>query len=248
MKFKAFKTSAAFLLSATILVTSCEKNSANSNDLFAPFLTASADGISFMNEENLLSSFIDTPEPGIEEMNLLIRMREEEKLARDVYTSLYTKWGHMVFTRISSAETTHLNAVNSLLKLYASPDVVISDPGVFKDKHVQDLYDDLITKGSSSLSDAFKVGALIEEMDIKDLKNALNKTSNPNIIMVFENLERGSRNHLRAFTRQLSNIGITYVPEYLLQEEYNKIVSSPVETGNRYRMQNKGIQRGRHNR
>ena len=37
------------------------------------------------------------------ELNTLSFMREEEKLARDVYISLYNKWGSNVFKNISSS-------------------------------------------------------------------------------------------------------------------------------------------------
>jgi hypothetical protein len=82
--------------------------------------------------------------------------------------------------------------------------------------------------------EAFKTGALIEDLDIKDLMEFLGEVTNENIIMVFENLTRGSRNHLRAFNRQLVRSGITYTPEYISQEEFDNIIASPQETGNVY--------------
>jgi hypothetical protein len=54
--------------------------------------------------------------------------------------------------------------------------------------------------------------------------------------MVFENLEKGSRNHLRAFTRQLTFLGLTYTPVYLGADEYNQIITSPNESGQQYQM------------
>ena len=68
-------------------------------------------------------------------------------------------------------------------------------------------------------------------MDIKDLDDHLEVVKNETIILVFENLQKGSRNHLRAFSSQLENIGITYTPVYISQEEYDQIVSTPMETG-----------------
>lgn len=43
---------------------------------------------------------------------------------------------------------------------------------------------------------------------------------------------KGSRNHLRAFVSQLKSRGIEYVPQYLSPEEYQAIISTPIETGN----------------
>ncbi|MDK2464383.1 MAG: DUF2202 domain-containing protein, partial [Candidatus Korarchaeota archaeon] len=82
-----------------------------------------------------------------------------------------------------------------------------------------------------SMVDTLKVGALIEEVDIEDLKSWIEKTNNRNIIMVYENLMKGSRNHLRAFTSQLKSYGVTYEPQVLPVDEYNEIVSSSMEAG-----------------
>jgi len=48
---------------------------------------------------------------------------------------------------------------------------------------------------------------------------------------VYENLLKGSRNHLRAFASTLERYGVTYTPQFLSQEEYEEIVGSPMETG-----------------
>ena len=46
-----------------------------------------------------------------EEAAGLTLMREEEKLARDVYQYLYEQWGQRVFKNIAGSEQTHMNAV-----------------------------------------------------------------------------------------------------------------------------------------
>ena len=121
----------------------------------------------------------------------------------------------------------------------------VLEPGKFTNSAFQLLYEELVAKGSVSIEEAWKVGALIEEMDITDLIESLNKVTDESIIMVFENLEKGSRNHLRAFTRQLNTLGLTYTPVYLSQDEYNQIISSPNETGKQYQMNRNGRQGNR---
>lgn len=238
MKCETIKTATAGILMGLFLaLTSCEKNSANTgDDYFASFLSTTADGTSSIIQASMLRAFKATTDPGPDEIKLVLAMREEEKLARDVYSYFAEKWSHPVFRRISAAENTHLNAANSLLAYYASPDTVITEAGVFKDKDIQELYNGLVSKGTASIDEAFKTGALIEEMDIKALQDALKEVSNENIRMVFENLTRGSRNHLRSYNRQLKLRGLSYVPGYITQEQFNEIVNSPVEAGNRYRM------------
>lgn len=162
----------------------------------------------------------------------LIRMREEEKLARDVYAALYEIWGKPVFRNISFSEQRHMNAVKILIDKYELIDPV-TDPtaGVFNDPEFAGLYTSFVEQGSTSLIDALTVGATIEDLDIYDLKELLGETDNQDITAVYENLLRGSRNHLRAFTYLLSLNGVTYQPQYITQEELNAIITSPREKG-----------------
>ena len=162
-------------------------------------------------------------------------MREEEKLANNVYKLLATTWGTQtpVFTNISASEATHTEAIRLLLVRYAltDPAVGLAD-GVFQDQDLQILYNRLVQEGASNYFDALKVGCVIEEIDIIDLQNALVGIDNQDITVVYNNLALGSRNHLRSFVKALSLVGITYVPQRLSSEAYLAIVSTPIERGN----------------
>lgn len=162
----------------------------------------------------------------------LLHMRQEEKLARDVYLALYETWGAGVFSNIASSEERHMAAVKKLLDKYGLEDPVGEDgPGVFSDPYFQGLYDELVAAGSELLVDAFRVGATIEDLDIYDLLECLQETDNDDITNVYLNLVRGSRNHLRAFVGLLELQGESYEALYLTQEEVDEIVDSPWETG-----------------
>lgn len=167
-----------------------------------------------------------------DEINGLLAMREEEKLAHDVYITLYNKWKLNVFQNISKSELTHTEAVKYLIERYKLEDPVKdSSVGVFTNKEFADLYQNLVEKGSVSLLDALQVGATIEDLDIKDLKDHYLNTDNQDIKVVYNNLERGSRNHMRAFSRQIERNGGKYIAQYLTQEEIDSILSSPQEKG-----------------
>ena len=166
------------------------------------------------------------------ERNGLVFMREEEKLARDVYSVLYDKWGVQIFANIAQSEQTHTEAVRTLLTKYNIADPVIDDTvGVFVQSDLQQLYIDLVTRGSVSLEEALTVGALIEELDIADLQKQIADNDNDDIQLVYENLLRGSRNHLRSFISQLTSRGKTYTPQYITQSEFDAIIASTQETG-----------------
>jgi len=162
----------------------------------------------------------------------LLHMREEEKLARDVYVAMDDLWGLRVFRNISSAEQRHMDAVLTLLDRYSISDPVGDNgPGVFGDATLQQLYLDLTAQGSISLNDALIVGATIEDLDIKDLQDALERTDNEDITTVYQNLMKGSRNHLRSFVALLSGNGIAYEPQFVSLADFEAIISTPHERG-----------------
>ncbi len=167
------------------------------------------------------------------EINALNTMREEELLAHDIYVMLYSVYKIPVFNNISQAETRHAESVKTVLFKYSLADPALNHvAGVFVNPELQALYTSLITQGKASRIAALTVGATIEDLDIKDLhKHFTTDVDNKDILFVFGNLEKGSRNHLRAFNRLLTAKGITYTPQYISVEYFNQIISSAQETG-----------------
>jgi hypothetical protein len=154
-------------------------------------------------------------------------MREEEKLARDVYLTLYETYPLRPFLNISKSEQAHMDAIKYLIDTYQLDDPVGENPvGVFRNEELQELYNSLIERGIRSREEALRVGALIEEVDIIDLRSELDSVAlNEEVIRIYTNLSRGSENHLRAFTGVLALYGVEYTPVQLTQEEYNRIVN-----------------------
>lgn len=143
-----------------------------------------------------------------EETANILRMREEEKMARDVYQVLAELWKAPIFTNIAAAEQRHMDAVGLLITKYGLKDPVTDDaPGVFSASEFTTLYTSLTGSGAKSLLDALKAGVQIEEKDIADLKTVLSQTDKSDLQWVFGNLQRGSSNHLRAFTRNVETGG-----------------------------------------
>jgi hypothetical protein len=232
---------AGFFGAGLIGLNSCAKEQMDAQFAkYASILDVTEIGASAVVAGNLGAVVPETVVTGETELNILLNMKEEEKLARDVYTTLNLKWNNRVLSNISKAENTHMNAIIFLLQSYGTDYTQVLEPGKFTNPAFQSLYEEFVVKGSVSLQEAWKVGALIEEMDITDLVESLENVTDESIIMVFENLEKGSRNHLRAFTRQLTALGIIYTPVYLSTIEYNQIISSPFETGKKYQMNAKG--------
>jgi len=170
----------------------------------------------------------------IREKKDLLHMREEEKLARDVYLTLYKKWKLPVFKNIAKSESWHMHMIKIVLDKYNLPDPVAETGdrvGVFKDVKLQKLYNQLVSQGERSLIDALKVGAKIEDVDIYDLQKALENTDNKDISIVYQNLEKGSRNHMRAFVGILRRYGSDYTPQFITLQEFNAILAKKHEAG-----------------
>jgi hypothetical protein len=142
-----------------------------------------------------------------DEQESLTFMREEEKLARDVYQYLFDKWQLAIFNNIAASEQKHMDAIYNLLVRYNIPDPAASNTvGVFTNAELQSLYNQLISQGSQSLEEALQVGVLIEQTDIADLQEGLAETTHRDIANVYSNLLKGSNNHLRAFNNELCRL------------------------------------------
>lgn len=215
--------------------TACEREANYGSGDILPLIAVHSDGSTDLIVSNLDLIIDKSVNVTGQEVEFLKHMKEEEKLARDVYMKLYELWGVPIFANISRSEERHLAAVIYLLSVYSPEDTVTAKKGKFDDDHFQELYDSLTEKGSESLVEALRTGAAIEDLDIKDLQDYLTLTENENITMVFENLLKGSRNHLRAFNRQLTSVGATYEPRFIDQVTFYEIISTPMEQGNRYR-------------
>lgn len=160
-------------------------------------------------------------------------MREEEKLARDVYALLFVQWPLPVFENIAASEQEHMDAVATLLVRYNVADPAADKAaGEFANADLQALYDTLVAQGSESLAAALKVGGTIEETDIIDLEACLVEAVQPDIVQVYQHLENGSENHLRAFVSALlAETGETYAPQLLDQAVYDAILAGTNENG-----------------
>lgn len=175
-----------------------------------------------------LASFPMAPSLLATEREGLLWMREDERLARDVYVALARRWGTGPFAAMAGAKETHIEAVRLLIDRYG-----VGDPepatmaGRYADPAIGLLHQELVTTGSASFVDGLKVGARIEERTIVDL--LARASAHPDFAMVYAELERASRNHLRALVHQIERDGAHYAPTRLAQSVYDRIIGSGLE-------------------
>lgn len=168
------------------------------------------------------------------EIDGLLYMVEEEKLAHDVYLAMDGLWGAQVnvFGQIAPSETQHTQSVRERILAHGLADPTANQAlGAFVNPELQALYDALIVRGSKDLIAALKVGCLIEEVDIQDLRDRqADVIDEPDIVAVYDSLMCGSRNHLRAFNRTLENKGGSYTSTVLGQTAFDAIADSANES------------------
>lgn len=152
-------------------------------------------------------------------------LREEEKLARDVYLYSFDKYQISIFNSITQSEQQHMDSVLNLLNKYGITDPASTQRGVFQNTELQELYNILTAQSAISSIEALKVGATIEDLDINDIDDFINNTSKSDLLSVYDNLTCGSKNHLRAYTSQLDINGVNYIPQYISIDYYNTILS-----------------------
>jgi hypothetical protein len=180
----------------------------------------------FAGKGNGMGNNKPTPVPVLsqQEADDLLFMREEEKLARDVYITLYAEWGNAVFDHISQSEQKHMDKILGLLNNYGLQDPALGF-GSFADHELQELFDALVTTGLQSQLDALMVGALIEEVDMEDIVDAMARTDEADILNVYGNLLAGSENHLNAFVKNIEFItGEAYAAQWISQEEVDALL------------------------
>lgn len=135
----------------------------------------------------------------------LILMREEEKLARDVYTKLAEIYNVRIFNNIAKSEQQHMDAIAKLLETYGIQDPIQNDTiGSFTNEKLKNLYVELLTQWQKSISDWMQVGIAIETLDINDLETYMqNIEKESDVYQVYKNLLQWSKNHLNAFQKQI---------------------------------------------
>ena len=161
----------------------------------------------------------------LEQKATIAYMWDEERLARDIYLTLNSLTpSNTLYNIATNAESQHVISVESLIKKYdlnilnsvdfsggysAEALEAIND-NEFITPELTALYDVLYTVGSVSAEDSLKVGCMVEVTDITDLDRDIEVAGDAeDIVMIFENLRRGSYSHYWAFDNALKNLGVS---------------------------------------
>lgn len=161
------------------------------------------------------------------ELDDIKKISDDEMLAYKTYKYICDKYDINIFNNITESELTHYNAVSYIISKSNLTDEKYNEMFYLEESQV--LYDELTKKADMSVTEALKVALKIEELDIKDIEMVKANSSNPELLSLYNNLQKASRNHLRSFNKVLSRYGETYTPEHLSQDEFNAIILAPME-------------------
>lgn len=151
---------------------------------------------------------------------------EEEKVARDLYVSLYNETRLSIFTNLSRSEQNHMDQARALIDKYGLQTPVKDEPGLFSNRTLIGLYNDLLARGRRSPQNALEASAAFEEISIRDLEREIAAAKAENVRVVYEGLLAGSRKHLRSYVRALQERGIQYAPQYISHEEFEAVIKA----------------------
>ena len=199
---------------------------------FAILLLAMFTSLTYTQCETVMTAGIPEIESTLSqaEAQSLVKLREEELLAHDVYLAFSKLYSIPVFRNISKSEAAHTGAVKTLLDRYGVEDPALGHvTGEFSNPHFQELYNKLVERGSRSIGEALIVGLVIEDMDIADLEEALEtEIEKEDIRLVYQNLLRGSTFHMKAFYAHVKGRGLAYTPSYISRERYQEITGAEI--------------------
>lgn len=225
--------SAALLVLALTPLIGCDSNGDRDQDRDR-IVDVDADGYTTFDLA-ALGAWLDampTEDLATAETAAILYAREEEKMARDAFRVFDQQYAPDALTRIAASEQTHMDAIRLLIEKYGLTDPVTDDAvGTFTDETIRALYDAFVDQGAGSLVEALEAGAAIQELSIADLEDGLRSVDNTDVACVFENLQKGSRNHLRRLVDLLGDRDVTYAPLYLSQDAFDAIIESAMEQG-----------------
>jgi len=193
-------------------------------DLSFKHNVAFGEGIIALTGEQTMSPATAAAALSSREKDGLIFIWEEEKMARDLYTSFYEKDKLSIFSDLARSEQSHMDQARAIVDKYALTIPEKDEQGVFRNLTLQKIHDELLARGLSSDQDALKAAATFEEISIMDLEKELNATHAVDVKAMYQGLLAGSQKHLRSYVTDLKDRGFKYDPRYLGKDEFEKIV------------------------
>lgn len=234
----------SFLITALLAlsVISCSKNGNDDTQSQTPLdlISVSSDGVTKALVENICPILGVTAPLTADEIEFLYAVREDEKVTKDATSKFLTIHpASTPFSNISIAEATHVSAIEMLLTYYEITFPAQGAAGVFVDTQRQARYDKAVAQGTT-LVGAYRAAATLEEESVAAYTSVLPTITNANVKLIMGNILKASSNHLKAYVRQITALGETYIPTVLDQAAFDAIIGATFGQGGKHPQQGGG--------
>jgi hypothetical protein len=155
---------------------------------------------------------------------LFQKLYEEEKMAYDIYGEFYERWSLGIFNTIQQREARHVWCVERIMDNYGYKYDPVTEPGYYRDKETQKIYDELTVKGCISDLAALEAGAYIKEKFIYQLRERIRYQEDEYVVKVIFLMESAAQDHFRAFVKSIRKSGSEYKPVFLTEDEFSNIL------------------------
>lgn len=157
---------------------------------------------------------------------LFLKLYQEEKLAYDLYGEFYERWSLGVFNKVQQREAKHVWCVERIMDNYGFDYNTNTNSGIYPDKDIQRMYDDLTVKGCISDLAALEAAAYIKEKHISQLRERIRYQEDEYVVKVIFLMESAAQSHLRAFVKSIRLSGSDYSPVFLTDDEFSNVMDS----------------------
>lgn len=156
--------------------------------------------------------------------DLFLKLYQEEKMAFDLYGEFYERWSLNVFNTIQQREAKHVWCVERIMDNYGYKYRTNTNTGLYQDKEIQKLYDELTVKGCISDLAALEAAAYIKEKHIAQLRERIRYQEDGYVVKVIFLMESAAQSHLKAFVKSIRLSGSDYSPQFLTEDEFCNIM------------------------
>ncbi|MEO8513275.1 MAG: DUF2202 domain-containing protein [Ignavibacteria bacterium] len=156
--------------------------------------------------------------------DLFLKLYQEEKMAYDLYGEFYERWSLSVFSKVQQREAKHVWCVERIMDNYGFKYKSNTKAGLYSDKEIQKIYDELSVNGCISDLAALEAAAFIKEKYIYELRESIRYQEDEYIVKVIFLMESAAQSHLRAFVNSIRLSGSDYNPVFLSEDEFSHIM------------------------
>jgi hypothetical protein len=153
-------------------------------------------------------------------------LHDQEKLAMDLNWDFQWMWEESIFQSLGAMERRHMDELLTWMSAHGlTPLVTSRSEGAYGDDDHLAAWEELLSRGSASLVEAYRANAYMEEWDITEIRALMESTNEQTLVIILERLLAGAEKHLRMLVSRIQGLGQVYQAQMLRQSDVNQICS-----------------------